>query len=128
MEELLIALIQFVIEVLAQSLISLPFDYCTTRDGPMSRATVATLALIGGALVGGVSVALVPFSMLQSSWLRVASLLGSPLVAGWLGHRIATRRADRGDAVEPVDHFWYAFAFTFGLAAVRFAYAHHPTA
>jgi hypothetical protein len=125
MIELFVALIQFCIEVIGQALISIPFD-CGWRyrekpqDGPY---TVGFYFLVAGGLVGWVLAQLVP-ALVHQEMLRILSLFGSPLLAGAIGYKIAERKVrTQNPEIVPRRHFWYTFAFTLGLAAVRFAYA-----
>jgi len=124
-EEFLVVLIQFVLDVLAQAAISIPFDFCPRRDFPNSRVTYVILAVVGGGLCGAASLHFFPNSPLHYSWLRIASLAASPLIGGYFGYVVAEVRSGLGRELNSRDHFWYAFAFTLGLAVIRFEYAHH---
>ena len=125
MIEFLVALLQFLIEVVGQAVISIPFD-CSWRlreksnDDPFS--VVFFFLFVGGA-VGWVLVQLVP-ALVHRDVLRVLALFGSPLLAGAIGYNIAKRKVlTQNPDIVPRRHFWYPFVFTLGLAAVRFVYA-----
>jgi len=122
--------IQFVVEVVLQALVSIPFDCgCRIRKAPEHDAFgFAFLFLLAGGVVGWISLAFVP-ALITNRWLRIASLILSPLLAGFLGYRIARwQLLRRNPFLVPKYHFWYAFSFTLGLAAVRFAYKNQAAA
>jgi len=105
-------------------LASVPFDCaCRIRRKPDEQPfTFAILFLTIGGVVGAISLAFIP-PLIASSGLRLASLFISPVLAGVLGHYIALWQSrTRNPLLVPRYHFWYAFAFTLGLAAIRFAY------
>jgi hypothetical protein len=123
-EEILIVVIQFLIEVIGQALFSIPFDCaCRIREKPEHHgAWWAFLFLFIGGVVGAISAAFIP-ALVHSPALRVAGLFVSPIIAGVIGYQIATRQSrTRNPFLVPRYHFWYTFSFTVGLVAVRFAY------
>ena len=126
MEELLVVLIQFLFEVVGQALLSVPFDFCPRREYPdYSRAALTIVAFAVGVAFGAASVALVPHSYLPYAWLRIASLVASPLLAGAIAWCVAELRISYKPFLVPRHHFWYAFTVTLGLSLVRFAYVKH---
>jgi hypothetical protein len=127
-EEILVALIQFVLNVIWRAFLFLPFNFCPFRDFPSSRATVSFLAIVFGGLLAWGSLHFFPDAYFRYAWLRIAVLVVSPLFAGWFGYIVAEVRAGLGHSVESRDHFWSAFAFTLGFSVIRFAYAHHVAA
>jgi len=126
MEEILVAIFQFLLEVIGQALVNLPFSFCTYQDYPTGRAGVTILAFLGGLLCGWILLIPFPGTSIHSPGLRIAALVASPLLAGIISHVVAELRAGLGHIVESRHHFWYAFTFTLGLSIIRFAYAHHP--
>ena len=125
MEEFLVLLIQFVIEVLFESLGYLPFEWATTRKDRGPRESIGgacTAWLLIGALVGGASLIFLDHSLLHHAWLRIANLVVAPVCAGCIAEVFAARRRATRPWIEPRHQFWYAFWFSFGIAAVRFAY------
>ena len=126
MEELLIAIVQFLFEVFLQSLVSVPFDFCPRRDYPdLDRVWLTVIAFAVGVACGAGSIALVPHSYLHQPWLRIASLIASPFLAGAIAWCVAELRISYKPFLVSRHHFWYAFTFTLGLSLVRFAYAKH---
>jgi hypothetical protein len=126
-EELLIAIIQFLCEVIAQSIGFLPFGFYPRDDySDTSRRSVLTVAaFLGGLACGGASVFFIPHSFLHQSWLRVASLVASPLLAGAIAWWMAELRISYKPHLIPRHHFWYAFTFTLGLSLYRFTHVQH---
>jgi len=125
MVELLVVVIQFLIEVVGQALISIPFDCgCRVREKPEHHAVgISFLFLVVGGMIGWVSTAFVP-ALVRAPNLRIATLIASPLLAGVIGYSIAKWQSEsRNPLIVPKHHFWYTLSFTFGLACVRFAYA-----
>ncbi len=127
MEELIIIVIQFVVEVVGQALVQIPFD-CITRNPKKPEEDSLwryVLFLSGGSAVGWGSVGILPRTMLHLSGLRIANLVLAPMVAAAVARLIASSRSKRNPFIEPKVHGWSAFWFTLGLAAIRFAYAKH---
>jgi len=125
MGELLAGVIQFLIEVVGQAIVSIPFDCsCRIRDKPEHHAlALSFLFLVGGGAVGWVSAAFIP-SLVHAPELRIGGLVASPLLAGAIGYNIAKWQSKtRNPFIVPKYHFWYTVSFTFGLVCVRFAYA-----
>ena len=126
MEELLIAIVQFLIEVLAQALVQLPFDLAAPNRPSVPARTFRYVAfLLLGGVIGGLSIVLIPRTMLQYGALRIANVIVAPLVAGYVASRVTEFRAKRDFLVVPRIHYWSAFWFTLAFAVVRFAYARH---
>lgn len=125
MEEMLTVIIQFVLELLLEVLANLPFDWPSRKRSEPESGNTLLHSLPwcgGGALLGGLSLLLLPHSLIRLPALRIANLLLAPPLSGavswWL-----TQQRSRGNAnLLPRYHFWRAFSFTLGLVAVRFAY------
>src|SRR5437879_10512994 len=114
MEEFLIVLIQFLIEVVGQAFVSIPFDCaCRIRDKPEDHPFwFAFLFLVVGGATGWISFAFVP-GLIHVPALRIAALFLSPLLAGMFGYQIALWQSrTRNPLLVPGYHFWYAFFFT----------------
>ena len=128
MEEILVATFQFLLEVVGQAIVNVPFSFCPHRHYPTGRAGFTVLAFVGGLLCGGILLIPFPGTSIHSPALRIGALIASPLLAGIISYVVAELRNGLGRTVESRHHFWYAFTFTLGLSIVRFAYAHHPVA
>lgn len=123
MEEILILIIQFLVEVIAPVLVELPFDWIARKSTSDSVFHyffyIATFAI--GGLIGGLSVWLFPHSMIHWQWLRCANLILAPL----LSYTLSTRLAKARGSPYATGQARLAFMFTFGLVAIRLAYVQH---
>lgn len=128
MEEVLVAIFQFLLECALQSLTSLPFSFCSLSDYWTWRPGVPTIIFFAGLLFGRMSLIPFPGTSIHWPWLRIAALIASPILAGAIGYVVAELRAGLGHIVESRRHSWCAFTFMLGLSVVRFTYAHHPVA
>lgn len=126
MEEVLFVVIQFVVEVLIELLVYLPFDL---TPGIMARSEERTgfgwlvLYLVLGGAVGGLSLFIAPRLLIHAPPLRLANLIVAPCVAGLMSWGMATWRRSQGAKTCPQTHLWTAFAFVLAFSAVRLAYA-----
>lgn len=126
MEELIAVAFQFVIELTINAGSHLPVDWPSKRRKTPEAANVWALCflwLVAGGVVGGLSLLIFSYALLQPGWLRIANLLVSPVVSAYLAQFIARRRARSNPCLVPRNHFWYGFWFSLGVAFVRFAYA-----
>jgi hypothetical protein len=126
MEEILALLVQFLIEVVFESLGYLPFEWLTTRkdrEAPDSIGGACSAWLLVGGIIGGLSLLVLDHSLLHYGWLRIANLAVAPVSAGFVSEAFARRRQVTRPWIEPRHQFWFAFWFSFGIAVVRFAYA-----
>jgi hypothetical protein len=124
-EEFLVVLIQFVIEVLIDFLIYLPFGWPAGRAAPeddRSGCGLLGLYLVLGGVVGGVSLLVAPRLLLHAPELRVANLFVAPVAAGGCGWALASWRRSRGAVVNPTTHLWTGSLFVLAFGAVRLAY------
>lgn len=126
MEELLGVLIQFLIEVVLQALVYLPFDLPLSRNEKTGERTGCGwyfLYLILGGVFGGLSLLVFPKHLIPVSGLRVANLFAAPTVAGGAGFGMSAWRRSHGAKTHPWGHFWAGVCFTLAFGAVRLAYA-----
>jgi hypothetical protein len=126
MEELIVVVFQFVAEFTINVLSHLPIDWPSKRRKTPERESLwllCTLWLVAGGVLGGLSLLVFNYALLQPAWLRIANLLVSPVASAYLAQLVARRRAETNPLLIPRNHFWYGFWFSLGLAFVRFAYA-----
>jgi len=76
-----------------------------------------------GAIVGAITVWLLPHYMVHNEVLRKVNLLVAPVVAGGMMVLVGAWRAKRGDPVLGIDRFAYGYVFALSLALVRFVFA-----
>jgi len=126
MEEILVLVIQVLIELLFNIVISAPFELASITapsskgDNPVIQAMIW---LILGLAIGGVSIAVFSHSLISIGALRVFNLVAAPPTAAYLSQAIARRWTKSNPSINPRNHFWHAFCLTLGVAIVRFAYA-----
>ena len=126
MEELLIAIIQFLFEFTLDVLGNVPFDWPSKKRSKPESEDVFLPRLFwfcGGCALAGVSLLVIKHTVVSVSALRIANLLLAPLASAFLSETIATRRSRENPFIIPRNHFWQALFFTLGLVLIRFAYA-----
>ena len=124
MEELLVVVLQFIVEVGFEVLANLPLEWVPER--PASGRTKVVLAwLFVGGCVGWLSTLVLRQTMIHVPALRLLNLLIAPLVSGLVASAWGDLRERRGRRrrASHDHHFWRSFAFTLGLVLMRFAYA-----
>jgi len=118
-EEILGVIIQLVLEVGLQAIISGGVDLAATRG----RNSAGCGWLIGHGLIGGLcgwlSTLLFPNLMLPFAWMRVANLIVAPFAAGLLTLLI-DRRFNHGK--DGQNAFWHGFTFALLFGLARFAF------
>ena len=127
MEEIIILIIQFFVEVVGQTLLELPFDMITSKTDSTSERgfKLGVSAIFVGALVGWITLWIAPHSLVKYAWLRCANLILSPLLSYAIAKNLANRRIKKGRHINPIVQARIGFLFTFSLAAIRLAYAEH---
>ncbi|RVT94249.1 hypothetical protein [Sphingomonas crocodyli] len=109
-------LLQFFFEILAELGLRSLKDSVVGRRNPI-------LSIIGftiwGAIAGGISLWLMPASLISDPRLRTLNLFVTPVVIGGLMMLIGKIRYRRGQDLGSLDRFGYAFTFAFAMAFVR---------
>ena len=126
MEELIVVICQFLVEFTINVLSHLPIDWPSKKRKTPEREALWALCflwLVGGGILGGLSLLVFDYALLQPAWLRVANLFASPVASAFLAKFIAAQRAEENPLILPRNHFWYGFWFSLGFAFIRFAYA-----
>jgi H+/Cl- antiporter ClcA len=93
------------------------------RSKPTPPFWTALLYLAFGAIAGGISLLLFPNLFIRLEWLRVASLVVTPLLAGLVMAWIGSWLRNRQKSLIPLDSFAYGFCFALGMAFVRHLFA-----
>ena len=122
MEELLIAILQFVFETLAEAAIYWPFESSADRmleANPSRESVPLTIAAIAGAVVGGISLVVWPYTWLHFPALRMANLVLAPLISAGGAWLTAVHRNPQS---APAPHAWFGFTFTLAFVLVRFTW------
>ncbi|MFA1287817.1 hypothetical protein ACDJ03_08310 [Xanthomonas axonopodis pv. nakataecorchori] len=121
-------MLQLVAEVLLQALAELLIELgLHSVAESFERRPSPWLAAVGyailGALLGGVSLWLLPQHLTATFGARLAALLIAPLVAGGLMAALGAWRARRGDPVLRIDRFSYGYLFALCFALMRYFFA-----
>ena len=98
------------------------FENAYRRDKHPVISTIAIL--IWGALAGAISLLVLPTMLITNPALRLLNLLVTPILLGSLMVVIGRLRQRKGQELIQLDRFWYAFAFAWAMAMVRFTWAH----
>lgn len=131
MEELLIVLLHFLFELLFDILISVPWDAAFWRNerarrdrglSPPSNAPILFWAALTGGVLGLMSLAVWPRTLLRFGWMRMLNLVLAPVLAGALAFNSARRRKARGDISDEKLHAWFAALLSLAFVAVRFTW------
>lgn len=125
MEELLVIAFQFLIELILEIVVNLPFDWPNRNPREREPERIGGSCVvwcIGGALLGWLSVALFKHTLISVGGLRVLNLVIAPIASAYVSQGLALRRAQTNSNIIGRNHFWKAFWFTLGLVVVRFAY------
>jgi|SRR5579863_758545 len=127
MEDILIAILQFLMETLLESLSIFPIGWSKSPQQLDSeeRWGRGLLMFLIGAGIGWLSVLVFGHSLIRLSALRIANLVVAPIISALLAKGIANYRSQTNPEIIPRKRFWHAFWFTFGLVLVRFIHASH---
>jgi len=77
-----------------------------------------------GTMTGGISLYVFPQSMIRDPELRIMNLWVSPAIAGLAMAGLGTLRQKKGKDRLRINTFFYGSLFAFGLAFVRYIWAH----
>lgn len=124
MEEILLALLQFVGELLLQIFAETLFEVgLRSLAAPFRKEANPYVASIGylllGAIVGALSLLVVPRLMIGSHAGRVFSAVVTPVLAGTTMAALGAWRRRRGQRVVLIDRFAYGYLFALAMALVR---------
>jgi hypothetical protein len=132
MDDLLAALLEIIVEVLAEAFLQLAGELLisllvrASRGLPSAflqlspRFTAVYLALLG-ATTGALSVLIFPHPLFHPSPVHGVSLVISPVITGLVMSQIGGVQRRRGRESTPMESFWYGFVFALAMAAMRFA-------
>lgn len=125
MEDLIIAILQFLFEFIVEVISYLPLDWPSrSRSRPESENLSGTCALW---FIVGCGLACISLLFLKHTWishpaLRIANLILAPITSAFIAEAVARRRSRHNRFIIPRNHFWQSFWFTLGVVTVRFAY------
>jgi hypothetical protein len=73
-----------------------------------------------GAIAGGMSLLVLPRSLITSSNLKLANLALTPVAVGLMMMMLGRFRAKNAQALVQLDRFGYAFTFALSMALIRY--------
>jgi hypothetical protein len=128
-EELLLVLVQFLFDLLVDTVISIPVDWLFGREErarhsrglePPSNAPILVGAAVVGSVLGGMSLVVLPHTLLRFGWMRVLNLVLAPALSGALAYQASQRRRTRGAVSDDELHAVSAALLSFAFVGVRF--------
>jgi predicted permease len=126
MEDLIIAVLQFLFEFTLEIFSYTPLDWPSRSRSLPESETIAgkcVFLFVVGCGLAWLSVLILKHTMISLSALRIANLVLAPITSAFISQAIARHRSKRNRFINPRNHFWQAFWFTLGIVTVRFAYA-----
>jgi len=131
MEEIGLVLLEFLIELLFELAVLLPWDGLLAgrerRPGEPARIWAVTIgAMLIGSIGGYLSLLVLPTLVIRNEAARLLHLVLSPLICAFIARALARRRARRGKPSSANLHFWFAFALIIVFLAVRYGWAQRP--
>jgi len=128
--------VEFIFEILfqflAEFLLQIFFQLITelgmrSLADTFRRPKHVILSIIGftiwGALLGAFSVWIFPDSFIHDAAFREINLIATPVAIGLAMSLVGRLRLRKGQDLELLDRFGYAFTFAFAMAFVRFNWA-----
>jgi len=127
MEVLLEILVQFVGEVLLQVVFEVLAEAgLRVFQEPFRKPPNPWLAAVGygvmGAILGAISLLILPGLLMASREAQIANLILTPLVAGAVMAAIGAWRRRRHQELIRLDRFAYGYLFALAMALVRFSF------
>ena len=117
-------LVELILQALGELLVELGLrSMAETVKRPRSPALAAFGFLLWGALVGSLSLLVVPHSPIEDPSLRWVNLFATPVLVGLMMMVVGKIRDKKGQKLVRLDRFGFAFIFAFSMALVRFIWA-----
>ncbi|NOT89535.1 MAG: hypothetical protein HOP03_15345 [Lysobacter sp.] len=122
---------EFLLELLGELLIQIVVEFLVELGihsiaEPLRKPPNPWIAAIGyalfGAVVGGLSLLVLPHNLVPEAW-RIANIVLTPLAAGLAMMAMGRWRARRGDTRLRIDRFGYGYLFALAMALVRYQFA-----
>lgn len=123
---------EILLEFLGEILVQVGFEFLAELGARSVADTLKKLKnpvlsgigfILWGAMAGGISLLILPKSMISNLVFRQINVLLTPLVAGGVMMLIGRQRGKRGQSLVRLDRFGYAFAFALAMAVVRYIWA-----
>jgi hypothetical protein len=126
MEQLIAVVIEVFFEILLNVIGNGLFDWPTQGRARSRRGESIVAPCVGwflfAALLGWLSLFIVPHALIALPALRIANLVLAPIVSALIAWWIADWRSYWHSNITPRYYLWKSFWFTLGMLLVRFAY------
>jgi len=125
-------MLEFLFEILGEFLLQAVVEFFVelgihAGTKPFRKPTNPWVAATGyavfGAVLGWLSVLVLPSHLVASGALRIVNLILTPIAVGALMCVMGSWRVKRGQAVLRIDKFAYGYLFALALALARFGLA-----
>ena len=114
---------EFLLQIAIEILVELGFH--SIRE-PFRREVNPPVAITGyailGAVLGGLSLLVLPHLLVPEQW-RLLNLLFGPVLAGLVMVGVGAVRSRKGQSLLRIDRFAYGYIFALALAVVRFQFS-----
>jgi hypothetical protein len=115
---------EFIVQLLGEALFALGYRSLAETFQKQPNPWLAALGFIlFGAILGGLSLLILPSNLTPIGIPRVANLIITPILIGLCMSAIGGWRSKRGSLVLPIDRFWYGYLFALTVALIRFRFA-----
>ncbi|WP_310484653.1 hypothetical protein [Chamaesiphon sp. VAR_48_metabat_403] len=115
---------EFIVQIIAEALFAFGYRSLSETFRKQRNPWLAALGFsLFGAILGGLSLLVLPSNLTPVGMPRVANLVFTPLLVGFCMSAIGGWRAKRGRLVLPIDRFWYGYLFALAVALIRFKFA-----
>jgi hypothetical protein len=112
---------EILLQVLFEFLVELGLHSLRKKPKKPGNPILSTIGFVlSGALAGGISLLVLPHSLISNIAYREANLIVTPLIAGGVMMLVGRQRDRRGSALGGLDRFGYAFMFALSMAVIRF--------
>lgn len=122
-------LFEIVLQILGEILVQVGFEFLAelglhsladTFEKPKNPVLSTIGFVLWGALAGGISLFIMPSSLISNLAFRKINLFLTPLAVGGVMMLVGRQRDRRGQILVKLDRFGYAFVFAFAMAIVRY--------
>ena len=128
MEEFLIAVLEFVLELIVDVGVNWPVaeaDPANRRHIDLSLVWQCLLYAIVGVLIAFISLHFFPYPWISNPALQILNLLLAPCFAAFIAYAFAKRRVIQTVSASPRIRAWKSYCLTLALVPVRYTLGKH---
>lgn len=127
MEEIILAALSFIGELLVELLVYFPWDLFIgsheRKSGGLNPFGWIVVSVFTGMLAGYLSTLFLPGILIKYSWLRIINLMFAPFGVGAISLEMSKRRKKRELISNHKLHYLSGFFITFAIAGTRYVLA-----